>query len=195
MNENTSRIVLASASPRRKMLLEQIGLSFEIHASDLSEQVDLSLTPEQVAETLALQKAQVVAAIQSDQIVIGADTVVVDDLGMLGKPQDPAEAYQMLARLSGRVHRVITGLAVIATASPARTLVRHATTDVKFAPLTEQDMRWYIATGEPLDKAGAYGIQGKGAIFIEGIQGCYNNVVGLPVFLLVQMLKELGAFM
>lgn len=192
MDSVIPRIILASASPRRKMLLEQLGLTFEIIVSELAEEVEASFTPEQAAEQLAFRKAQAVAASLSAGIVIGADTIVVDPQGMLGKPKDAAEAYAMLARLSGQVHRVITGVAVIAKRAPGSALVKHETTQVKIAPLSAADIHWYIRTGEPLDKAGAYGIQGQGTMFVEWIQGCYNNVVGLPLFLLVQMLRELN---
>ena len=171
-------------------MLEQIGIQFEIVPSNIAENFGDSFPPEQVAEQLALLKAQAVADALRDCIIIGADTIVVDDQGILGKPKDAAEAYQMLARLSGNVHRVITGLALISIQTPSKILVRHETTDVKFTTLSDQDILWYIQTGEPLDKAGAYAIQGKGARFIEWIRGCYNNVVGLPLFLLVNMLKE-----
>lgn len=184
------RLVLASSSPRRKMLLEQLGLYFEVVVSDLHEDLRQPLPPEQLAEVLALQKAQAVAASHPDRLILGADTIVVDNQGILGKPKDAHDAYQMLARLSGNVHQVITGLALISTQTPGQTLLRHETTQVKFTPLSDQDIVWYLHTGEPLDKAGAYAIQGKGARFIEWIHGCYNNVVGLPLFLLVNMLKE-----
>lgn len=191
MDTVTPRIVLASSSPRRKMLLEQIGLSFEVITSDIEETLENSLPPEEIAEELAVQKAQTVAASFHDCIVIGADTIVVDDEGILGKPKDETEAHHMLARLSGKVHRVITGLALISTHPPQKTLVKHETTQVKITMLSEQDIHWYIQTGEPLDKAGAYGIQGKGVRFVEWIHGCYNNVVGLPLFLFVNMFKEI----
>jgi septum formation protein len=186
------RIVLASASPRRKMLLEQLGIKFDVISSDIHENIEHSLLPEQFAETLALRKAQAIAASLSKSIVIGADTIVVDKVGILGKPKDEVDAYRMLARLSGQVHRVITGLALISTQSSSKTLVRHETTKVKIATLSDQDIGWYIRTGEPLDKAGAYAIQGKGTMFVEWIHGCYNNVVGLPLFLLVTMLREIN---
>jgi len=175
------------------MLLDQLGIKFDVISSDIHEDIGSSFLPEQIAETLALQKARTVAASLSESIVIGADTVVVDKVGILGKPRDEADAYRMLARLSGQVHRVITGLALISTQSPSKTLVRHETTKVKIATLSAQDIGWYIRTGEPLDKAGAYAIQGKGAIFVEWIHGCYNNVVGLPLFLLINMLREINA--
>jgi septum formation protein len=187
------RIVLASSSPRRKMLLEQLDIPFEIRVSNIHEDLQQTLPPEQLAETLALQKALDVAVSLTDCIVIGADTVVVDDDGILGKPQNNQDACRMLARLSGQIHRVITGLALISTHSPAKTLVNHETTRVKVTTLSEQDISWYLHTGEPHDKAGAYAIQGKGSVFIEWIHGCYNNVVGLPLFLLVSMLREINS--
>jgi septum formation protein len=194
MDSITPRIVLASSSPRRKILLEQLGLQFDVISSHVEENVGNSLTPEQIAEKLALLKAQAVAVSLHNSVVIGADTIVMDDQGILGKPKDEADAYQMLARLSGKVHRVITGVALISTQFPPippTILVRHETTEVKITPLSDQDINSYIRTGEPLDKAGAYAIQGRGTMFVEWIRGCYNNVVGLPLFLLVTMLKEI----
>lgn len=191
-------IILASSSPRRKTLLAQLGLPFTICVSDIVEDLEQPLPPDQLAETLALQKAckvaakrEVAAKRSTDALVIGADTIVVDDAGILGKPRDTADACRMLARLSGRTHRVMTGVAVLSTRSPERALVQHETTLVTFAPLSEHDIQWYIHTGEPLDKAGAYAIQGKGMAFVERIDGCYNNVVGLPVFRLLRMLEAI----
>jgi septum formation protein len=177
------------------MLLEQLRIKFDVISSDIHEDVKNSLTPEQIAESLALRKAQAVAASLSNSncIVIGADTIVVDNAGILGKPKDETDAYRMLSRLSGRVHRVITGVALISTASPSKPLVGHETTKVKIATLSDQDIKYYIQTDEPLDKAGAYAIQGKGTVFVEWIHGCYNNVVGLPLFLLVRMLRKINS--
>lgn len=174
------------------MLLNQLGLPYEVMVSNIHENLDHSLLPEQQAERLALHKAQTIASSLPETLVLGADTIVVDEYGILGKPKDEQDAFQMLSRLSGRVHQVITGLALISTYPPQKTLVNHETTQVKFALLSEEEIHYYIRTGEPLDKAGAYGIQGKGAAFIEWIHGCYNNVVGLPLFLLVKMLKEIN---
>ena len=175
------------------MLLQQIGLTFDVIVSHIDERLDHDLPPERIAAQLACEKAQAVAASCPNALVIGADTIVVDERHILGKPTDAADAYRMLAHLSGKTHQVITGLALISTAySPYRILMRHETTDVKFMELTPRDIEWYIETGEPLDKAGAYGIQGKGAMFVEWIRGCYNNVVGLPLYLLTHMLKEMS---
>lgn len=191
MDSLTPRIILASSSPRRKMLLKQLGLHFDIISSEFEESLDHELSPEQLAEHLAFRKADAVAASLFDGIVVGADTIVVDKHGMLGKPQDKLEAYQMLSRLSGQIHRVITGIALISTYTPAKILVRHETTRVKITTLSDQMIEEYIRTGEPLDKAGAYAIQGKGTLFVEWIYGCYNNVVGLPLFLFMKMLREI----
>ncbi len=191
MDSITQHIVLASSSPRRKMLLEQIGMSFEIMHSDIEEHLDHTMSPEQIAEQLALHKAQTIASALPNTIVIGADTIVVDDSGILGKPTDAEDAFRMLSRLGGQIHRVITGLALISNYSPPKILVSHETTRVKMTSLSDADILEYIESGEPLDKAGAYGIQGKGAMFVEWIHGCYNNVVGLPLFLLTKMLKEI----
>ena len=193
-NENTQhKIILASKSPRRRYLLEQAGLKFSVIPSSFDESSVTMMEPESYVRKLAECKANVVAEAYPDHWVIGADTIVVDNEGILGKPKDEAEAYHMLSRLSGQIHRVITGLALISTQSHSKILVRHEMTKVKMAPLSDQDITWYIRTGEPLDKAGAYAIQGKGSVFVEWIHGCYNNVVGLPLFLLVKMLMEINS--
>ena len=174
------------------MLLQQIGLTFDVIVSHIDERLDHDLPPERIAEQLAFEKAQAVAVSCENALILGADTIVVDEQHILGKPTDKADAFRMLSHLSGKTHQVITGLALISTAhSPYHILMRHETTDVKFAHLTPRDIERYIDTGEPLDKAGAYGIQGKGAMFVEWIHGCYNNVVGLPLYLLTRMLKEI----
>ena len=191
MDSLEPRIILASSSPRRKALLQQIHLPFEVIVSHADEDFDPAMSPEQIAEELALRKAREVAASQSDAIIIGADTIVVDGDRILGKPEDSDDAFRMLSTLSDKEHRVITGLAVISTVPPGRALARHEKTGVKFADLSPKMIQEYIDSGEPMDKAGAYAIQGRGAIFIEWIHGCYNNVVGLPLFLLNTMLQEI----
>jgi septum formation protein len=173
------------------MLLNQLDIPFDVMVSDIDEDIVHDCPPEQLAERLALHKAQAIAPSLTNAIVIGADTIVVDNQGILGKPRDKQDAFRMLSRLSGQVHRVITGLALISTYSSTKMLVRHEITNVKMTTLSEQDIEHYIQTGEPLDKAGAYAIQGKGTVFVEWIQGCYNNVVGLPLFLFVKMLREI----
>lgn len=198
------RIILASASPRRRELLEQIGLAFEIKVSDVEEKVSASL-PEQVVEELSLQKAEaVLMALEEDAgavLVIGADTVVSMEGQILGKPSDPKEAAGMLEWLSGKSHEVYTGVTLLyrpesglpATGGGMDTLRRktfHERTRVSFYPLTEREIASYVSGGDCLDKAGAYGIQGNFARYVKGIEGDYNNVVGLPVGRLYQEAKE-----
>lgn len=181
-------IVLASASPRRRELLGQMGIStFEVLPAKGEETAPDGLIPAELVQHLALQKAQEVAALRPDAIVIGADTIVVLDDAVLGKPKDKADAVRMLTALSGRSHKVYTGLAVL---SGARSHCHVECTDVDFRKLTETEIADYIATGEPMDKAGAYGIQGRACVFIRGIQGDYYNVVGLPVCALHELLNQ-----
>ena len=184
-------IILASQSPRRRALLEQIGLSgFQVIPARGEEDMGAHLPPERLVETLALAKAREVAAgAAPEDIVIGADTVVTLDGQVLGKPHSEEEAAEMLRALSGRRHLVYTGLAVL---RGAQALVEHEATAVRFRDLTEREIAAYIASGEPMDKAGAYGIQGLGALLVEGIEGDYSSVVGLPVCRLGRMLAQLG---
>lgn len=185
------RLILASASPRRKALLERLGIPFEVQVSQAEEKTDPSWSPEEAARHLALLKAQDVAGRVQDALVIGADTIVVLDGEILGKPRSPAEAKDMLRRLSQRRHEVITGLALVDTVNGAVDLC-HETTSVWFRRLAEEEIDWYVSTGEPMDKAGAYGIQGKGALLVERIDGCFFNVVGLPLTRLYLLLKAKG---
>ena len=184
-------IILASQSPRRRALLEQIGLTgFQVIPARGEEDMGAHLPPERLVEALALAKAREVAAgAAPEDIVIGADTVVTLDGQVLGKPHSAEEAAQMLRALSGRRHRVYTGLAVL---RGAQELVEHEATAVRFRDLTEREISAYVASGEPMDKAGAYGIQGLGALLVEGIEGDYSSVVGLPVCRLGRMLAQLG---
>ncbi len=183
------RIVLASASPRRKELLEQCGVRPEIIASDINEYINHKNTPEETAMSLSFQKAIDVASRAGDGIVIGADTVVVLEDEILGKPLDDREAFSMLLKLSGKKHRVITGFSVIDLAGPTK-IVEYESTDVYFRELNENEILDYIYTGEFFDKAGSYAIQGKGALLVEKIEGCYFNVMGLPVSKLNSSLKK-----
>lgn len=185
------QLVLASQSPRRRELLQQMGFSgFAVRPAQGEEQADPSLPPEQYVEQLALHKAREVASrCAPDALVIGADTVVVLDGQLMGKPENAAEALQMLSALSGRKHTVCTGVCVICNGQAD---VRHASTKVTFCNLTQREMLAYIATGEPMDKAGAYGIQGRGGLLVEKIEGDYYNVVGLPICLLNRMLGRFG---
>lgn len=201
-----SQIILASQSPRRKELLEQIGLEFEICPAK-GEEIITKTVPEEVVMELSKQKAEEIAAMissysenhreittPSDILVIGADTVVAYDGKILGKPKDEADAKAMLTMLSGNTHSVFTGvtLVLIDKSGRAGELVFFEKTDVKMHEMSELEIDRYIATGEPLDKAGSYGIQGKCAIYIEKIDGDYNNVVGLPITRIYQELKRIG---
>lgn len=183
-------VVLASGSPRRRELLEQMGVAeFEVLPAKGEETAPEGLTPDKLVEQLALQKAKEVFALRKDCTVIGADTVVVLDGHVLGKPRDGEDAVAMLTALSGRSHEVYTGMAVL---SGAQVLTHAECTRVEFRPLSEAEIRAYVATGEPLDKAGAYGIQGKACVFIRGIAGDYYNVVGLPVCALHTLLAQVN---
>jgi septum formation protein len=189
------KIVLASKSPRRKKLLEQIGLSFGVITSDIDEkELDTSIEPAEYAKQLAIMKAKDVAGKLNDEaIVIGADTIVVLDGKILNKPEDAADARRMLGLLSGNTHTVYTGVALIDSKSKATNAAVKAT-DVTFRRLNEKEIAAYVATKSPLDKAGAYGIQDDfGAVFISHIEGCYYNIVGLPLEMLYTMLAEFSA--
>ncbi len=183
-------VVLASASPRRRALLKQVGLSFEVQASDVDETIpEDGVDPERFCKELALRKAQAVASQLQEAIVIGADTVVVRGDKVLGKPVDKEDARRMLRALRGKTHRVITGVAVV-NSDTGRYLVDSEVTRVKMRPYSDSEISAYLATGEPMDKAGAYGIQGRGALLVEGIHGCYYNVVGLPLVKVARMLAQ-----
>lgn len=201
-----SRIILASASPRRKELLEQIGLEFEICPAK-GEEVITKSVPEEVVMELSKQKAEEVAYLvntynekhkeittPTDILVIGADTVVAYDGKILGKPKDEEDAKRMLSMLSGNTHSVYTGvtLCLIDKSGKVGELNFYEKTDVTMFPILEEEINRYVATGEPMDKAGSYAIQGKSAIFIEKIHGDYNNVVGLPITRIYQTLKAVG---
>lgn len=184
-------LILASNSPRRKELLRQIGLDFRTDPADLDERMLPNEAPEAYAIRAAIDKAQVVAQRTDAGIIIAADTIVVLDDMVLGKPLNSQDAFRMLSLLSGRMHRVITGLALV-DAATGKTLTKSEETRVWFRSLTQDEIAAYVSTGEPLDKAGAYGIQEKGALLVEKIEGCYFNVVGLPLALLAQMLENFG---
>jgi len=180
-------IILASNSPRRGELLRQIGLSFVTAPSAVDEQVQAGESPESYAVRVALDKARAAAARAGSGVIIAADTIVVLGDRILGKPADRHDAELMLSLLSGRMHVVITGLAVI-DASQGKTVTGTSLTRVWFRNLSQDEIASYVMSGEPLDKAGAYGIQGKGALFVDKIEGCYFNVVGLPLSLLGELL-------
>jgi len=185
------RMVLASQSPRRKKLLEQIGLKFDIIPSDIDEKIDDLLSPQDFVQELAFSKAAHIAIkLAKPSVVIGADTIVVLDDLKLNKPIDEADAFQLLSRLSGRTHKVYTGISLFNSKTGAY-IKDYQVTDVTFRELNESEIKDYIAGGSPMDKAGAYGIQDDfGSVFVSHINGCYYNIVGLPMELTYRRLKE-----
>jgi septum formation protein len=183
------KIILASKSPRRAQLLNQVGLSFKIVPSHIDESKYLSSSPIQTARKIAVAKTKSVAQKYRSGIIIGADTIVVINRKIIGKPKDKQDARNLLSTLSGKTHRVITGIAVL-DAQTNRVKQGHSITAVTFRKLTQKEIDEYIDTGDPFDKAGSYGIQGKGALFVERISGDYFNVVGLPLVLLFRLLKS-----
>ena len=191
MESITRQLILASASPRRAGILKQIGLQFQIIPSRMVEAIDDESNPAELVMKLALLKAREAAGLVPEGLIIGADTVVVADGKILGKPAGAVEAFEMLTQLNGKTHAVFTGVAVIEVpGEKART--GYEKTEVTFRSATSAEILAYIATNEPFDKAGAYGIQGRGAVFVERIHGCFYNVVGLPVNLLIRLLQEFG---
>jgi septum formation protein len=187
VREPSSKIILASRSPRRSELLKAAGILFEVLAADIDETPHANEAPAAYVERLAIEKARAVFALRPDARVLGADTTVTVDGEILGKPEDEADALRMLRLLNGRPHEVHTGVALVSAAG-----VRSAvdTTRVWFAAMTDEDISWYVATGEPVDRAGAYAIQGFASRFIPRIEGSYSNVVGLPVALVSSILSE-----
>ena len=175
---SNKRIILASKSPRRKELMGLLFPQFEVQASDVDETLPEGVSLGRAVELLALRKGQAVAGAGPDALVIAADTLVTLGSVVLGKPTGREDAARMLRLLSGRVHQVYTGVALL---EGERTNRFHCVTDVEFSPLTEEEIRWYLSTGEPFDKAEAYGIQGYGARFIRGVREDFFNVMGLPV--------------
>lgn len=183
------KIVLASASPRRRELLQLIGISdFTIRVSEAEETYPADLSPAQIVEYISREKAEAVAC-APDELIITADTMVFLDQARLGKPVDEADALRMLTALQGRRHTVRTGVTV---RQGDRFLTESEATDVEFRPATEAELRAYIATGEPMDKAGAYGVQGKGALLVQRLEGDFFNVMGLPVLRLSRILEQFG---
>lgn len=187
------KIILASQSPRRAALLRQIGLEFEQIPSNIDEEKVPLTSPVSYVKKLAALKAKSVAKRIDEGIVIGADTVVCIDGRIFGKPHDAEDAINTLRLLDGKVHKVISGICVIDKRSKT-TVTKAVTTRVKFRKLDEKLIKWYVETGEPMDKSGSYGIQGKGAALIEWIRGDYSNVVGLPIMTLATILEKMDAF-
>ena len=190
MSIHSERVILASASPRRRELLTLIGIAHEVEPADIDESLLPGEKPATHAERLARTKAHTIAERRPDAVVIAADTIVVVDGDVLGKPRDAAAARAMLKRLSGRTHTVLTAIAV---ARAAQTESAVESVDVTFRTVTDDEIGSYIATGEPMDKAGAYGIQGYGATIVERVDGDYFSVMGLGLRRLVDLLARVGA--
>ncbi|PRX28967.1 septum formation protein [Orenia metallireducens] len=181
------KIILASGSPRRKSLLEQLGLKFKVVVSDVDESKVKEVDPKELVKRLSYLKATAVAKVE-EGVIIAADTIVCLNNKILEKPKDDKEAFEMLSDLSGRTHQVLTGITVI---KGEEALTDYEKTDVIFRDLDKREIREYISTGACLDKAGAYGIQDQGAVFVKKVDGCFYNVVGLSLVKLVEMLRLL----
>ena len=187
-----ARIILASSSPRRKELLEQVGLKFEIFSPDIDESVHVGESADYYVQRLAEQKAQAILAQFSDAIVIAADTSLVLDHKIIGKPESKQHAFEIWTALSDRQHDVLSGVCVLSSQCDPNTVQSMVVrTQVYFQKLSQLDMEQYWATGEPIGKAGAYAIQGYAAQFIQRIEGSYSNVVGLPLYETLQLLKNI----
>lgn len=190
-----TKIILASASDRRKDILSQVGISYEVMPSSIDEDVIQADTPAALVEALSAAKAEDIAErLTKNFVIIGADTVVVKDNSILGKPSDEAEAAKMLQMLQGNRHEVYTGVTLISVSPEGKGLIDtfHVRTIVDMIPMTAAQIDAYIKTGEPMDKAGAYGIQGRGAAYIQDIAGDYYNVVGLPISTVLTRLANMG---
>lgn len=190
MSASVPPLVLASGSPRRAHLLDMLGLSFEIRPADVDEALRPGERPAPHAERLARDKATAVAALRPEALVVGSDTIVVLEGEVLGKPRDGEHAADMLVRLAGREHRVMTGVAVVGADGRVESGVEEVV--VRFRAFERATAEAYVATGEPMDKAGAYGIQGYGATLVESIEGDFFAVMGLPVARLMTLLERLG---
>jgi septum formation protein len=191
MSGKKLKIILASSSPRRSELLSIIGVEFELSPSQVDERFHPDESPADYTIRLARAKAVEAAKSYDYGLVVGADTAVVLDGKVLGKPEDERDAKRILRLLSGRWHAVITGLALYEV-NTRREVADYEKTLVRFAQLTDKEVEWYVKSGEPLDKAGAYAIQGRGGLFVEEIAGNYHNVVGLPLALLYRLARQLG---
>jgi len=192
-DENSRLIILASGSPRRRELLSMLGLPFEVVSSEADESTPPDWTPDNVVRSLALRKAEAVRAVcnQRNTVIVGSDTIVELEGQILGKPVDKQDSKAMLNALQGRSHRVYTGIACIGLPD-GKVVVDHRVTTVTMRTLEPAEIEAYVDTGEPADKAGSYAIQGLGATLVDKIDGCYFNVVGLPLSLLGSMLSEFG---
>jgi len=183
-------VILASRSPRRAEILAAVGWPFEVVVAGVDESLKSGEDAVKYVERLAQSKASAVAARVSNRLVLGADTTVVVDDQILGQPVDEEDAKRMLTLLNDGWHEVITGVAIVRAGSDMKVVVRHERTRVRFARMSDEQIDWYISTAEPMDKAGAYAVQGKGAIFIREIRGDYFNVVGLPIRLVYEMATQ-----
>ena len=186
---NDSMLILASASPRRQELLRNAGIVFDVQPAHINEDPLEGEQAKDCAERLAREKALAIAKKRPNDAVLGADTLVVIDNQILNKPVDAADAIRMLRLLSGRIHQVVTGVCLVANGQPS---VSSETTSVTMSEISEKEINDYVATGEPMDKAGAYAIQGIASRWIPRIEGDYSNVVGLPVALVYRMLRQAG---
>jgi septum formation protein len=187
----SKKIILASSSPRRKALLEQIHLDFTVDGRVQEDTISDGSEPHELAREIARKKAESVAGRYPDAIIISADTMGIIDGKIIGKPHSETEACSMLAMLSGRTHSVITGITVLDTSS-GKAVTRSVETSVRLKNISASEIEAYVQTGEPLDKAGAYAVQGLGAVLVEKIDGDYSNVMGLPLAALTEVLKEFG---
>ncbi len=185
------KLILASSSPRRRELLASIGAEFDVVPSHVPEEHQEGEAPEEYVARLSRDKARAIAMLHPDRWVVAADTTVLLGDQLLEKPADAADAARMLGTIAGRTHIVYTGV-TLENASRDYRETRVAESEVRMLPLSREDIEWYVATGEPLDKAGAYAVQGVGSMFIDSIHGSYTNVVGLPLALLYQMLRKAG---
>ncbi|AZB43801.1 septum formation inhibitor Maf [Bacillus sp. FJAT-42376] len=182
-------LILASGSPRRKEILENLRIPFNVMITDADESIDPGLSPEDAVQYLAAKKARHAAAAFPDSFVVAADTVVVLDGRILGKPEDEQDAIRTLGLLSGRTHHVLTGVSIL---KGTKEKTFYVSTEVVFWDLSSEEIQSYAETGEPLDKAGSYGIQGLGGLFVKEIKGDYFSVVGLPASRLIRELREIG---
>jgi len=186
------KLMLASKSPRRAEILRAVGWEFEAVAADIDETRFASEDALSYVARLARAKAEAVAGNLNDCLVLGADTVVLVDSKILGQPRHDADARRMLQLLNGRWHDVLTGVALVRSGPLPQALVEHETTRVRFAEISADEIDWYVSSGEPMEKAGGYAIQGRAALFIEEIQGDYFNVVGLPIRLVYKMSRRIS---
>lgn len=186
---NEHKLVLASGSPRRKILLGDAGIDMTIHPSKIDESTFVQTTPEEYAKQLSLAKARDVAKLYPESWILGADTIVVIDNEILEKPNSKDDAVLMLNKLKNKRHQVYTGYS-LCNLKKEQNIIQSVKTDVYFNDLSEKEISWYVNTGEPFDKAGGYGIQGKGAFLVKKIEGSYTNVVGLPVGEILNLLSK-----